>query len=241
MQADGVGMSAKEKSVYAHITLRGGGSTFYRKNLYRLYGKPVLQYALELCRDTGFVDEIFVWTEDEEAKEVARSVGAHALDRPLSMVHYFSGYHSVPEWNENRCAQAREIAGGTGDIQLNLNCNNFLVKPETLQAMFARLRESPDAMRVTAMRQIVPGLCMDNAKTGYLMPFWNDLHTSEEDHPPLYRMVGASIADARRQQQGKTRSLYHEVSVEEGFDFQTEEDVPLAEFYLGRRLGREAV
>jgi CMP-N-acetylneuraminic acid synthetase len=229
-------MTAARKTVFAHITMRGGGSTFYRKNLYRLYGKPVLQHALELCLHAGFVDEIFVWTEDEEAKEVARIVGAHPLNRPRSMVHYFNGFHGVPEWNENRCRQAEAIAGGTGDIQLNLNCNNFLVKPETLRAMFKRLVEEPEAMRITAMRQIAPGLCMVNPNNGYLMPFWNDIHTAEAEHPPLYRMVGASIADAVRQGQGKTRGLYQEVSVEEGFDFQTEEDVPLAEFYLGRRM-----
>ena len=230
-------MASPKKSVFAHITLRGGGSTFYRKNLYQLYGKTVLQHALELCQQAGFVDEICVWTEDEEAKEVARSVGAHPLNRPRSMVHYFNGLHCVPDWNENRCRQAQELAGGTGDIQLNLNCNNFLVKPETLRAMFTRLTEDPEAMRITALRQIVPGLCLVNPNNGYLMPFWNDPHTPEAEHPPLFRMVGASIADAVRQGQGKTRSLYQEVSVEEGFDFQTEEDVPLAEFYLGRRLG----
>lgn len=229
-------MSPKRKTVFAHITMRGGGSTFYRKNLYKLHGKSVLQHALELCQNAGFVDEVFVWTEDEEAKEVARAVGAHPLDRPRSMVHYFNGFHGAPEWNENRCRQARAIAGGTGDIQLNLNCNNFLVKPETLRAMFKRLTEDPEAMRITAMRRIVPGLCLVNPNNGYLLPFWNDPHTPEDAHPPLFRMVGASIADAIRQQQGRVRSLYQEVSVEEGFDFQTEEDVPLAEFYLGRRL-----
>lgn len=229
-------MSSGKKTVCAHITLRGGGSTFYRKNLYKLHGKSVLQHALELCVSIGFVDDIFVWTEDEEAKEVARAVGAHPLHRPRSMVHYFNGFHSAPEWNENRCSQARAIAGGTGDIQLNLNCNNFLVKPETLRAMFQRLADEPEAMRITAMRRIAPGLCLVNPNNGYLMPFWNDLHTPEDAHPPLFRMVGASIADAHRQQQGKTRTLYQEVSEEEGFDFQTEEDVPLAEFYLGRRL-----
>jgi hypothetical protein len=227
--------------VFAHLVVRGGGSTFYRKNLYRLSGLPVVGHAIALCQATGLVDEIFVWSEDAEVQDISRSMGAHALERPREMVHYFSGFHNLDEWGANRFGQVEKLMGTPGDIHLSLNCNNFMVRPETLRAMFRKLEENPTAMRVTAMRRVAPGLCLVNPGTSYLFPFWNDLHTPAERTPGLFRLVGASFSSRPRQMAGVTGSLHHEVDEEEGFDFQTEEDVPLAEFYLARRAaaGRE--
>lgn len=215
--------------------VRGGGSTLYRKNLYPLLGKPVLAYAIELCRATGFIDEVFVWSEDDEVHAICKRLGAHALVRPREMVHYFSGFHSINEWNSNRFGQVVELMGTPGDIHLSLNCNNIFLSPETLRVMAARLAEDPTAMRITAVKRVPTGLCLVNPNTRYLMPFWNDPHTSPEHTPPLYRLVGASLSSRPRQMEGVTGSLFHEVSEEEGFDFQNQEDIALAEFYLGRR------
>lgn len=226
-------------SVFAHLVVRGGGSTFYRKNLYPLYGLPVVGHAIALCQAAGMVDEVFVWSEDAEVQQVARGLGAHALARPREMVHYFSGFHSLDEWGASRFGQVVELRGTPGDIHLSLNCNNFLVRPETLRAMFQRLEDDPQAMRITAMRRVAPGLCLKNPNTGYMFPFWNDPHTPAGQAPGLFRLVGASFSSRPRQMEGINGSLHHEVDEEEGFDFQTEEDVALAEFYLERRKARQ--
>jgi CMP-N-acetylneuraminic acid synthetase len=230
-------MPEKRETVFAHMMVRGGGSTFHRKNVYPLFGKPVIRYAIEACQASGCVDQVFVWTESEEIKAIARQAGAVALDRPREMVHYCSGFASMTDWNTDRFGQVMDLCGTTGDVHLSLNCNNILIRPETLRAMYALLQETPEAMRVTAIRRVEPGLCLVNPNTAYLMPFWNDPHTKPEDHPPLYRMVGASFSSAPRQQAGRTGTRFFEVSREEGFDFQNAADVPLAEFYLARRLG----
>lgn len=224
-------------TTFAMITARGGGSSFYRKNTYQFLGKPIIQYAIEACLSARCVDRVFVWSEDEEIRAIAEKLGAHALHRPKSMVHYHSGFHTAEEFNRNKYEQIQAIANTQGDVHLSLNCNNFLVQPATLDAMFTRLMESHKLGRILAIKPLRPGLCLINHKTGYLFPFWNDPDSGPEEYPPLFRILGVCIAHRLRLEQGIRQTQYFPIPTEESLDFQNEEDVGLAEFLLMKRLG----
>ncbi|MBW1681155.1 MAG: hypothetical protein JRF59_01500 [Deltaproteobacteria bacterium] len=224
-------------TTFAMITARGGGSTFYRKNTYPLLGKPVIAWAIEACLRAQCVDQIFVWTEDKEIRSIAEKLGAHCLTRPKSMVHYHSGFHSAEEFNRNKYDQIQAIAGTQGDVHLSLNCNNLLIRPATLDAMFDVLMDNPNLGRILGVKAVDPDLCLINDKTGYLFPFWNDPDTKPVEYPPLFRAIGVNIAHRLRLEEGIRDTLHFPVSPEEGLDFQNEDDVALAEFYLMKRWG----
>ncbi|WP_320040085.1 cytidylyltransferase domain-containing protein [uncultured Desulfobacter sp.] len=220
--------------VHALIVARGGGSSFYRKNTYSILGKPVIAYAIETCRQAKFINDIFVWSEDSEIQEIASSLGAHPLQRPRSMVHYHSGFASQNEWTEQRNREIIQLAGGVGDVNVSFNCNNFLFKSETLQAMYEKGKKDESLGGVIAVSKVNPGFCTVT-KDGSLFPFWNDPNIPLSEHPPLYRRIGVAVTFRMRMHRGRTYLAPHVVSPSEAFDLQSEEEVPFAEFHLRNR------
>ena len=122
---------------YATIIARGGGSGLHKKNLYPLLGKPVLQYAIENCLQAGFINKVFVWSEDHEVLEVAEKAGAYPIERPKHMVHYFSGFATPDQWGENISKQIMAHTSVPDDYRVSYNCNNLLIRPETLSKMYS--------------------------------------------------------------------------------------------------------
>ena len=227
------------KETFAIIIARGTGSSLYRKNLYPLLGKPLLSYALDICRDTQCIDETFVWSEDEDILTLTDEAGAIPLTRPKEMVHYYNGFTTPTQWRENLSQQIQKLKGSVGNYQVAFNCNNFLIRPETIDLMFNKLQNSPSALKVIAVKSVRPRLSMVNPNTGYLFPFWNASNLQFHEHPQLYRHIGVSIVKPSNQPPGpygNIETMHQVVDDEEGFDFQNEEDIPKAEFFLLRRL-----
>lgn len=66
----------------AIIPARGGSKGLPRKNLHRLFGRTLLDRAVETCRKAGGVDAVIVSTEDAEIAEEAEVSGAQVCERP---------------------------------------------------------------------------------------------------------------------------------------------------------------
>ncbi len=62
----------------AIIPARAGSKRIPKKSIRPFLGKPLLAYAIEAARDSGFFDHIVVSTDSEEFAEVARAYGAEA-------------------------------------------------------------------------------------------------------------------------------------------------------------------
>jgi len=64
------------------IPARGGSKRLTGKNIYPLNGKPLIVYTIEACKDSEFIDDIYVSSDDDSILEVAEKAGAIALKRP---------------------------------------------------------------------------------------------------------------------------------------------------------------
>lgn len=71
--------------IIAIIPARGGSKRLEKKNIYPLRGKPLLQYSVEACKSSRFINEIYVSSDDQEILNVAESCGAIALLRPAPL------------------------------------------------------------------------------------------------------------------------------------------------------------
>ena len=60
----------------AIITARGGSKRIPKKNIKNFMGKPMLCYAIDICRESDLFEEIMVSTDDDEIAEIARRYGA---------------------------------------------------------------------------------------------------------------------------------------------------------------------
>ena len=64
------------QNIIAIITARGGSKRIPKKNIKDFFGKPMLSYAINACKNSGIFSEIMVSTDSEEIAEVARNGGA---------------------------------------------------------------------------------------------------------------------------------------------------------------------
>ncbi|NDY56112.1 hypothetical protein G3N56_05045 [Desulfovibrio sulfodismutans] len=229
---------AKRPVNVGFIMARGGGSTFYRKNAYPILGRPVLAWAIDTMQRAGFIDHIYVWTEDQNLADIAEKAGAIHLERPRDMVHYYSGAWTIGQWQHLQDRQIKEHLDGEYDYIVPFNCNCIGLRPESLRAMYDALRLADEKyFRILPVCRIKSGLCMHTPTGGHLFPFWND-----KDKPlgdtllPLYRLIGVGIVHRTKANTGDVATLYHEVPEYEGFDFQSRQDIPFAEYYMQSRL-----
>jgi CMP-N-acetylneuraminic acid synthetase len=228
--------------VIACMLARGNGSTLKRKNAYPLLGKPMLRIALEEANKAGFIDEIFVWTEDEELAQITRDCGCHVIPRTQDQIFYHGGFSDPNQWGRYRDQYIISKCGTLGDIRMSLNCNYCLMTGEILERMFVSLMEDRSADMIIPVTKVDPYLFMENPKTRCLFPVWFHIGLDRQDYPNLYRSGGISITHSKRGINSfGHRTLYHEVPPEYLIDVHNLEDVKLAEYYLMRRLGGKIV
>lgn len=67
----------KSKTFLAIIPARGGSKGIPRKNIFKVNGKPLIEYTIDEALKSQYLDEIIVSTEDVEIAEIAKNCGAH--------------------------------------------------------------------------------------------------------------------------------------------------------------------
>jgi CMP-N-acetylneuraminic acid synthetase len=68
--------------ILAVIPARGGSKRIPDKNIYPLWGKPLLLYSLETLHEINVIDRVIVSTDSERIADIARSGGAEVMLRP---------------------------------------------------------------------------------------------------------------------------------------------------------------
>ncbi|MEZ8602552.1 MULTISPECIES: cytidylyltransferase domain-containing protein [Vibrio] len=63
------------KKILAFIPARGGSKRLPRKNILPLAGKPLIGWSIEAAKDSKYINQIFISTDDQEIAEVAQSFG----------------------------------------------------------------------------------------------------------------------------------------------------------------------
>ena len=66
----------------ALVPARGGSKGIPRKNLARIHGRSLLDYAISAARESGVVERVVVSSDDPQILEEAVRLGAEALRRP---------------------------------------------------------------------------------------------------------------------------------------------------------------
>jgi CMP-N-acetylneuraminic acid synthetase len=114
-------IEAKMLNVAAIIPARGGSKRLKRKNIYPIWGKPMIHWPIEAARNSKYISEIWVTTEDKEIAQVAAELGANVHDRPKELsedrVYKMEAIRSC--YDHIRDKDARRI-----DIVLSLQANS---------------------------------------------------------------------------------------------------------------------
>ena len=73
------------KRVYAIIPARAGSKRLKKKNIKLLNGRPLLSYAINACKASIYIDEIYVSTESKDIAKIAEEYGSKILKRPQEL------------------------------------------------------------------------------------------------------------------------------------------------------------
>ena len=75
------------------IPARGGSVRIPRKNVRPFYGRPIIQYSIELAQSCGL--DVVVSTEDPEIAQLALDLGCQVRQRPFALARDEVGTHEV--------------------------------------------------------------------------------------------------------------------------------------------------
>jgi CMP-N-acetylneuraminic acid synthetase len=71
--------------VVAIIPARAGSQRLKDKNIYPLNGKPLLAYAIEACKHSKYISDVYVSSDGDNILEMASTFGAKTLKRPTDL------------------------------------------------------------------------------------------------------------------------------------------------------------
>lgn len=77
--------------ITAIIPARGNSKRLKKKNIFELWGKPMLYWAIDACNKSKYDIDIWVSSEDQEILEIVRSFNVKIVHRPehLSQDHVY--------------------------------------------------------------------------------------------------------------------------------------------------------
>ena len=134
----------------ALIPARGGEQAIPYKNLQKLGGKTLLEWAILTAFDAKEVDAVVVSTEDARIAKEAKRLGAVVAPRPKKYSKPASGdagfYHHAVMWMEKEF-------GWKPELLLNLRPTGPLRFSEDVDAMVRYMKRHPDA---DGVKSVIP-------------------------------------------------------------------------------------
>lgn len=126
-------------NVAAIIPARAGQQSVHYKNLQKLGGKTLLEWAIGVAFEANSIDVVVVSTEDEKIAEQARVAGALVAPRPQEYSQATSGdggfYHHAVMWLEKEF-------GYTPELLVNLRPTSPLRFASDIDAMVEHMKTS---------------------------------------------------------------------------------------------------
>jgi hypothetical protein len=150
---------------------REGSVGFPGKNVFPVLGRPLMEYPLLAALNAKGIDRVFVSTDSEKIKEIARKNGATVIDRPAHLCTkealgedaFVHGYEHI------KSATGEEI-----ELLVLLFCNGPCVLAKTLDEGIRVLRENPEydsAVTVSRYNMFAPVRARRIGSDGLLHPF----------------------------------------------------------------------
>jgi len=124
----------------ALLTGRGGaGSSFPGKNVYPLLGQPLMLYPYQAAQRARLIDDIYISTDGEALKQIAREHQIKVIDRPPE----FARPDSQHDECINHALSVLRERGVPVDLLVILMCNVGIQPEGKIDACLQALRDDP--------------------------------------------------------------------------------------------------
>ena len=223
------------KKVFAFVFARGGSKGLPRKNVLPLGGKPLIAHSIDVAKQVEGVERIFVSTDDDEIKRIAKEFGAEVIDRPEELAS-----DKAPEFQAWRHAitYLRE-KGEQFDIFLSLPATSPLRDKSDVMACLDALDEETDVVITVTPAARSPYFNMvsrDKEGRSSILIASNG-YTRRQDAPQAYDMTTVAyvfrpnfISQSNGLFEGKVKSVI--VPKERAIDIDDEYDFKFADLIL---------
>jgi N-acylneuraminate cytidylyltransferase len=211
-------------------------------------GKPLIAWTIEAAQRATSLTRLVVSTDDEAIAAEAARRGVEVVRRPAAIARVDS---PIDEAMRHAAEMVEPALGRPIGIVVCMQANVPVRRPEDIDAAVARLGEAPwataaaTAYRVRERPEWMKRVC--DPATGEIEPLMDaGTNYRMQDLPDLYLLDGAVVAvraEVLRRTRGDRRvhaymgervvAVLHDPTF--AVEIDTLEDVPLAEFFLGRR------
>jgi N-acylneuraminate cytidylyltransferase len=120
------------------LTGRGGSKSVKGKNVYPVLGRPLVFYAMNAAKQATLVDDVYVSTDCEDIKQVAKEMGVNVIDRPQELSQDKS--ELVEAINH-----AVKHIGEEINFLITMHCNCGVHRPGLVDEAIAKLSNEPAA------------------------------------------------------------------------------------------------
>jgi hypothetical protein len=157
--------------IAALVLGREGSTAFPGKNVIPILGRPLMSYPLLAALNARNVDAVYVSTDSDKIKAIARREGAQIIDRPPELATkqalgedaYLHGYRHI-----------RDTLNKPLELLVLLFCNGATILAETIDRGIDVLRKDPaldSAVTVSAYNMWSPLRARRLDASGLLQPF----------------------------------------------------------------------
>ena len=157
--------------ITAIIPARGGSKRLPRKNIFPIWGKPLLSWSIQAAQKSKLITDVWVTTEDKEIASIAASSGAsiHKRDPKLSKDHVY-------KMEAIRSAAAYiEDNGGESNIYISLQANSPEITANILDDAIKVFIENERNELISVSPNLMQNAAFRIMKRGYV--FQKDLST----------------------------------------------------------------
>lgn len=210
------------------IPARGGSKGIPRKNIRLLNQKPLISYVIKMVKDSKYVDDFVVSTEDSEIATISKKFGADVIKRPDEL-----SADDIPL--DEVIYDAVRQTNTEYDIIITVQPTSPLLKTETLDAAIEKFRDSSidSVISVIDDRHLSWGF-NDN----HYFPLY-EKRLNRQYLPKNFRETGSILATrnafiSKNNRLGKNIDLI-EVPKDESVDIDNYEDWWVAENYLNKK------
>jgi len=179
------------------IPARGGSKRLPGKNLRALAGKPLIAHTIEVARQSGLFESVYVCTENQEIADIARAFGASV---PFLMPEELCGDLVASHKPCQRLAAHLAEQGRPTGILVCLQPTSPLRNVDDLKAAVNKFQGNDDFDFLVSVTQVDPHdfhwAVVPNSDGYWRMYFGNEYMRERPLLPPVFRPNG-SIKIAR--------------------------------------------
>jgi CMP-N-acetylneuraminic acid synthetase len=157
------------KLVYAIIPARGGSQGVPYKNIRTLAGYPLIAWAIEACKASQYIKEVYTSSDSTQIINLARDYGSKIIVRPPQ---FATSESTDYEWVKHALDWFKQEGVAVPDLIVHVRTTTPLRNPKVIDDAISQLLQNPKATSLRSAHKLPESPYKMFVKDGeYYKPF----------------------------------------------------------------------